>query len=164
MYRKDDRSDMLEQMDLSFFSLAKIIELSKKVTKKRFKEILSPWDDPDSLVLQVMDMRETFVYFLKGYTPWLPTIPLHQGMRWDPTWKTLPTFEVTRSVWKRMGLKKERILNIRSSFDALRNKGLNERQRKSFLSFLFSGEQFSILNGVDCFFPSFLVLCLCRYL
>lgn len=60
-----------------------------------------------------------FVYLLKGYTPWLPTIPLHQGMTWDPTWKTLPTFEVTRSVWKRMGLKKETIINIRSSFTSL---------------------------------------------
>lgn len=84
MYRKDDRADMLVKIYLSFFSLAKIIELAKKVTKKTFKSIVSPWDDPDSVVLQVMDMRETFVYLLKRYTPWLPTIPLHQGMTWDP--------------------------------------------------------------------------------
>lgn len=53
----------------------------------------------------------------------------------------------------------------RGACDALRNKGLNQRQRKSFLSLLFSAvASNSLLNGVDCFFPSLLVLCLCRCL
>jgi len=42
----------------------------------------------------------------------------------------------------------------RGACDALRNRGLNQRQRKSFLSLLFSGEQF---------YPKWyrLLLCLC---
>ena len=55
-----EEADMKVQISLSFFSLAKIIELAKKVTKKTFKSSVSPWDDPDSVVLQVMDIRETF--------------------------------------------------------------------------------------------------------
>lgn len=40
------------------------------------------------------------------YLPWLPEIPLYQGMSWDPTWKALPTFRVVESVWRnRMKLK-----------------------------------------------------------
>jgi hypothetical protein len=35
------------------------------------------------------------------YMPWLPTIPLHQGMTWDPTWKAaLPTHRITQRILK----------------------------------------------------------------
>ncbi|KAH0445547.1 hypothetical protein IEQ34_025391 [Dendrobium chrysotoxum] len=44
-------------------------------------------------------MKESFTYLSQRYMPWLPNIPLYQGFRWDPTWKTLPTHNLTRRVF-----------------------------------------------------------------
>lgn len=60
---------------------------------------------------------------IKRYLPWLSTIPLNQGMSWDPTWKALPTYQVfhfptagiTSEIQKVTGKK-----NVRTSFLALK--------------------------------------------
>lgn len=89
--RKDSKADTLVQVYLSFFSLAKVICLAKKVSKGTFESIVSPWKDPDSVINAVGNMKRKMKYLLQRYVPDLPTIPLHQGMTWDPTWKALPT-------------------------------------------------------------------------
>lgn len=67
--------------------------------KSTFASITAPWDDTNSVLLFVWEMKESFTYLSQRYMPWLPTIPLYQGFRWDPTWKTLPTHNLTRRVF-----------------------------------------------------------------
>ncbi|KAH0446699.1 hypothetical protein IEQ34_024474 [Dendrobium chrysotoxum] len=67
--------------------------------KSTFASITAPWDDTDSVLLFVWEMKESFTYLSQRYMPWLPNIPLYQGFRWDPTWKTLPTHNLTRRVF-----------------------------------------------------------------
>lgn len=61
--------------------------------------------------------------------PWLTTIPLNQGMTWDPTWKALPTHNLT-----------ERILELR----VVKRKGAARGKRSVFTSLAYelSGFQF----------------------
>lgn len=92
LYRKDERSHQLEKLDLSFFSLAKIIELAKKVSKSLFKSIVEP-ADLDSVTSVVGCIRQSLHSGIMR-RPWLATIPMTLGMRWEPTWKALPTYQV----------------------------------------------------------------------
>lgn len=77
------------QLYLSFLSLAKIIELAKRVDKKTFASIVEPVKDIDSVLEVVDDIKLVISGLLPLYMPWLPTLPLHQGLTWDPTWKAL---------------------------------------------------------------------------
>ncbi|WRX13024.1 hypothetical protein QQP08_005511 [Theobroma cacao] len=47
MYKKDGKADQLVKIYLSFFSLAKVIQLAKRIDKLLFSSIVSPWDDPE---------------------------------------------------------------------------------------------------------------------
>lgn len=49
---------MLVQVYLSFFTLAKIIKLSKKVDKKTFDSIIRPVDDMGCVIEQVSSIKE----------------------------------------------------------------------------------------------------------
>lgn len=83
MYKKDDRADQLVQIYLSFFSLAKIIELAKKVDKGTFASMVNPWKDPDAVQQIVGDIKCNLLSLVKRYLPWLSTLPLQQGLVWS---------------------------------------------------------------------------------
>jgi len=57
---------MLVQVYLSFFTLAKIIKLSKKVDKKTFDSIIRPVDDMGCVIEQVSSIKE---WSLKSLLP-----------------------------------------------------------------------------------------------
>lgn len=78
LYRKDDKADMLVRISLSFFSLAKVITLAKKVNKGTFETIISPWNNPEAVLEQVGLIKVKMKDLLLRYIPDLPTIPLHQ--------------------------------------------------------------------------------------
>lgn len=44
IYRKDEKADQLVQIYFSFFTLAKVILLAKKVTKKSLESISKPYE------------------------------------------------------------------------------------------------------------------------
>ncbi|PNX76397.1 hypothetical protein L195_g032344, partial [Trifolium pratense] len=52
--KRSSKGDMLVKLDLEAFSLAKLIQLSKR------------------------------------YSPWISTLPLNQGLVFEPTWKAIP--------------------------------------------------------------------------
>jgi len=108
------------QVYFYFFSLAKIIKLAKKVDKQTFSSIFRPWDDPDSVIGAVADIKHSMKQLILRYVPWITTIPLYQGMSWYPTWKALPTHRLTQRVWiERMRLKGKNVSKIRSIFTSL---------------------------------------------
>lgn len=96
IYRKDSKADKLVQLYLSWFSLAKVIALAKPMTKDTFKSIT---DLPTTLdqVLQLSGELKTLgKQLISRYMPWLPTIPICQGISWEPTWKAIPNGRIPK--------------------------------------------------------------------
>ena len=84
----DDKADTDVQLYLSFFSLSKVIIKAK--TKMTFA---SP-EDIDRIISFIGEVKGPMKELLLRYVPTLPTIPLKQGIRWDPSWKALPTHKL----------------------------------------------------------------------
>ena len=103
IYKRDDRSDQLVQLYLSLFSMYRIVEIGKKITKDTFESIVKPVDDIDRVYEFVCKVKETFPTLIRRYVPDITTIPLHQGMVWLPTWKALPSYPVLSDLWMRYG-------------------------------------------------------------
>lgn len=99
MYVKDDYSDTLVQIFLSFFSLAKVLLVAKKVSKYTFTSISSPVQDMDSVIELIGKMKSCMSQLVSRYLPRVSRIPLFQGMSWDPTWKALPTHKFLLNSW-----------------------------------------------------------------
>ncbi|XLT31061.1 hypothetical protein HN873_062353 [Arachis hypogaea] len=78
------------------FLVCKVIALAKKVDKSTFTSITTPVSDLEVMCEQVGLIVKNLKVLLKRYPPFLPTIPLYQGMTWDPTWKALPTHPLTQ--------------------------------------------------------------------
>lgn len=92
-FEKDDKADLLVQiqMYLSFFTLARVVELAKKVNRKRFESIVTPCD-LGRVCKQVYGVKEFLPNLVYKYIPFVGHIPLAQGLVWTPTWKALPTY------------------------------------------------------------------------
>ena len=93
---RDERADVLVQIYLSFFTLSKA--LAKKVTRSTFDSIIRPWDDPESVLSQVGEIKLNLKSLLERYVPWVSTRPLYQGLEWSPTWKSVPSNSPANSV------------------------------------------------------------------
>lgn len=106
-----------------------MVALAPRVSRKTFDSIIRPWDDPDSILSLVSQVKSKLPTLVSRYMPWLTTIPLNQGMTWDPTWKALPTHKIT-----------ERILELR----VVKRKGAARGKRSVFTSLAYelSGFQF----------------------
>lgn len=89
--RRDDRADLLVQLYLSFFSLAKLIELAPKISSATFSSISTPATDLDSIVGFVSKVKTKMKSLFDRYCPFIRSIPVYQGMEWVPTWKAIPT-------------------------------------------------------------------------
>lgn len=89
--RKDERADQLVQLSFSFFTLSRVIDRAKILNRSLFSSISSPESG-----LGVNDVSKQFVKLARDlfdrYRPWISTIPLVQGISWEPTWKTLPNY------------------------------------------------------------------------
>lgn len=99
IYRKDDKADQLVKIYLSFFSISRLIKLAKRVDKSTFESICSP-TDTDRAYEFCGEVRPLLRPLFARYCPWPPTIPLNQGMKWDPTWKSLPTYKQVTDLFK----------------------------------------------------------------
>lgn len=53
----------------------------------------------DRVLALTSRIKLRMVDLFNTHPPFLATIPLKQGMTWCPTWKALPTHQVTLSVW-----------------------------------------------------------------
>ncbi|KAI4298009.1 hypothetical protein L6164_037861 [Bauhinia variegata] len=97
-YKRDDYSDVLVQIYLSFGTLAKVVCLAKKVSKDTFSSIITPVLDLDSVLSLMSDIKVVLPDISQRYMPWVSRIPLHQGLKWEPTWKALPTHKLTETM------------------------------------------------------------------
>lgn len=87
----DSKADLLVKWYLSLFSLYRIILLATRVRKSTFSSLVTPVDNISRTVGLVGSMKDHVPMLFARYVPRLRSIPLHQGMVWEPTWKTVPT-------------------------------------------------------------------------
>lgn len=81
MRRKDDKADLLVKMYLSFFTLSKVVILAKRVNASTFASLIlsEPWDDTDSVLSMVGDVKMSLPALIRRYVPLISEIPLDQG-------------------------------------------------------------------------------------
>lgn len=85
---RGERGDFLVRLYLSWFSISRVIKLAKPAAT--LKSIITDPPDIDA-VKEVMGMvKSMFPTLINRYCPWISTIPLEKGLRWVPTWKSLP--------------------------------------------------------------------------
>lgn len=75
---------------MSLFSVSKLIALAPRVTEDLFKSIVTP-ADLGAVSRFASRMRDSLRELLVRYIPGIQSIPLHQGLDFMPTWKSLPS-------------------------------------------------------------------------
>ncbi|QCD93695.1 hypothetical protein DEO72_LG5g1771 [Vigna unguiculata] len=63
------------------------------------KSMVQPVSCMDTVVELVGSIKESFNRLVNRYVPQIQTIPLEQGMKFEPTWKTVPTHSLTQRRW-----------------------------------------------------------------
>ena len=63
-----------------------------------FSSIVNPVGSLDSVLEMVSLIREDMKDLFYRYVPGIRTVPLFQGLRFKPTWKTLPTCTLTQQI------------------------------------------------------------------
>lgn len=100
---------------MSLFSLSKFIALAAKVTPDTFSSIITPSNLTD--ISQVAgEMRPYLKDLLVRYIPRISSLPLYQGLRFDPTWKSLPNTAWYRKLLAKSGDDQGRPLLALSKF------------------------------------------------
>lgn len=72
--------------------------MSKRVTRKTFLSICSPVDDMTRVMGQISLLRSMIRDLFYRYVPSIRTLPFKQGLTFEPTWKSLPTFYLVSKV------------------------------------------------------------------
>lgn len=93
-----DKADLLIKLYLSAFSLNRT--LAPKVSKSTFKSMIDPIDPVtlDRVTMYCTMIRQSMRTFVDRYLPDLRNTPLEQGLRFEPTWKSLPTKDIVHAV------------------------------------------------------------------
>lgn len=100
MYKHDERADTCVKLYLTFLSFYTIIERGKRIKASLFTSICSPIEDIDRVVTWLGLLKPILKSLLDRYCPSIQSIPLKQGMKWIPSWKTLPTYHTLPQLWK----------------------------------------------------------------
>ena len=87
---------------MSLFSVSKLITLAPRVRHTILETIVTP-SDLDSVGSVVAEMKVTFQSLLKRYVPGIESIPLKQGLRFQPTWKSVPSLPWYQKLLRRSG-------------------------------------------------------------
>lgn len=95
------RLEKLGWISLSFFSLYRIVKLAKKVDSSTFSSIMSPCLSVDDVEQYLDDLVEKLPVICERYLGTISSIPLEQGIRWDPTWKSFPSAHFILSTMER---------------------------------------------------------------
>lgn len=86
----DDRADLLVKMYLSWFSLGRIVRLARPLSWKHISSIDNLPKDSPGIREILRELTITGRTLLNRYLPRASRVPIHQGMRWVPTWKSVP--------------------------------------------------------------------------
>ncbi|PHT36869.1 hypothetical protein CQW23_24569 [Capsicum baccatum] len=90
---KSYHGDRLVRIYLSWFGLAKLILVAKKVRKATFSSIATPHPDIGCVLGVLDEMNTSFKELQPIYLLFLQDIPLELGMSWEPTWKSTPLLD-----------------------------------------------------------------------
>jgi len=94
---RNDRGDTIVKIYLSWFSLAKLVELAPKVSKGTFQSITEIPEDYEGYIGPIKEflaeMKESARSLWSLYVPTISTIPLEKGICWEPTWKSTPILD-----------------------------------------------------------------------
>lgn len=88
---RDDRSDMLVKLYLSALSLYKIVKLAKPLSYANIASIedLSV-NSAGTMNMCVEWLKECHHRIIPRYLSQVHRIPIYMGLRWVPTWKSVP--------------------------------------------------------------------------
>lgn len=90
--KKDERADTFVKIYLSYFSLCRAIRLAKRVDRSILKKsIVSPVKDVDRVENAISQFICHVPKLLHRYWKRALTIPMYQGITWEPTWKAIPS-------------------------------------------------------------------------
>lgn len=92
--RRDSRADICVKVYLSWFTLARIVLLAPKVSKETFKSLNDSSPDIEKAVDFIHGLHHKIRAVISRYIPHHTTIPVKQGIRWVPTWKSVPNMIV----------------------------------------------------------------------
>lgn len=91
--------------------------VAKAVSRKTFKSIIDPPKDMDSILTFTGHLKEKLPVLTDRYLPWISQLPLHQGMKFEPTWKSIPTVGITKHVLSKfLKLDDKKVQRVRSIF------------------------------------------------
>lgn len=119
--RRDDRADTWVRIYLSWFTIARMIELAPKVSSRLFKSITEPCKDIESAI-EVTSMIKTHgPNLISKYLPGIRSIPLLQGLKWEPTWKSVPLSTKFVSRYRSIDSKESETLDQSNIFSNLKH-------------------------------------------
>lgn len=87
--KRDERSDRLVRLFLSWFTVCRIIELAKKIFRDTFDSITQPTSSEQLEYIHELIKENRKIF--RMYVPRAHAIPMDIGMAWIPTWKALPS-------------------------------------------------------------------------
>lgn len=88
--KRDERADRLVKLYLSWFTVCRIIELAKKISRDTLSSITKSTTEDD--LGYIHEMIKDYRSMIKSkYVPRVHSIPMDIGMSWVPTWKALPS-------------------------------------------------------------------------
>lgn len=88
--KRDDRADFLVKLYLSWFSISKLIKLAKPVSRLTFSSIVDKPKNYGNIRKVLTLIKEFFPKIQAIYLTQIAHLPLHKGLVWEPTWKTVP--------------------------------------------------------------------------
>lgn len=97
--RRDARANTVVRWYLSWFSLSKVVLLSKKFSKDNLETVTATWTSDEGVISIIKEIYVKVRDLFDRYAPWIRDIPVIQGMSWEPTWKSLPNSREW-AVWK----------------------------------------------------------------
>lgn len=106
---RDSWADCLVVLYLSFFTFYTIVYKAKRLTRATFKTIKEPVSYMDSVLELMSEIKTDFMTLVRRYVPSISEIPLNQGMLWEPSLKTLPSYMALKKAYGPGGLFSEKV-------------------------------------------------------
>lgn len=92
---RNERSDQLVKLYLSWFTLAKIIQLAKRISSATWKSLITADYDENSFRQVFTDIKGITPLIKSVYLPDVRALVLEKGIKWTPTWKATPNDQRT---------------------------------------------------------------------
>lgn len=137
---------------MSLFSVSNLIPLAPRVRRSLFLSISDP-SNLESISAVASEMRPRLGSLLRRYVPAIDRIPLKQGMRFIPTWKSVPSCAWYRKLLKRCGTSSQKPFKVFSRKTSIFHCLFSELAAFQFLMNLNHSRQDQFSQG--CLWPEY---------